>query len=119
MVALMVTAHKYANADSAMKIHVALDEAGKVKPVPPPKPAGEGSRQQHNQQNDKRKADQRAQCYDNQIVAAAEQAPAADPVAKRRNTGKMTWQPAMSFEEMLDAPCKHHSGARPSMHMLR
>ena len=25
----------------------------------------------------------------------------------------------MSFEQMLDAPCKHHSGARPSTHMLR
>ena len=25
----------------------------------------------------------------------------------------------MSFEEMLDAPCKHHNGARPSTHMLR
>ncbi|XP_073360291.1 uncharacterized protein [Aegilops tauschii subsp. strangulata] len=24
----------------------------------------------------------------------------------------------MSFEKMLDAPCKHHSGARPSTHML-
>ena len=43
MVARMVTADKYANADSAMKIQVALDEAGKAKPVPPQKPAGEGS----------------------------------------------------------------------------
>ena len=34
MAALMVTADKYANADSAMKIQVALDEAGKAKPVP-------------------------------------------------------------------------------------
>ena len=47
MAALMVTAEKYANADSAMKIQVALDEAGKAKPVPPPKPAVESSRQQH------------------------------------------------------------------------
>ena len=46
MAALMVTADKYANADSAMKIQVALDEAGKAKPVPPPKPAGESSQQQ-------------------------------------------------------------------------
>ena len=30
MAALMVTADKYANADSAMKIQVALDEAGKI-----------------------------------------------------------------------------------------
>ena len=46
MAALMVTADKYANADSAMKIQVDLDEAGKTKPVPPPKLAGESSRQQ-------------------------------------------------------------------------
>ena len=45
MAAPMVTADKYANADSAVKIQVALDEAGKAKPVPPPKPAGEGNRQ--------------------------------------------------------------------------
>ena len=44
MAALMVTADKYANADFAMKIQVALDKAGKAKPVPPPKPAGESSR---------------------------------------------------------------------------
>ena len=47
MAALMVTADKYANAGSAMKIQVALDEAGKAKPVPLPKPTGESSRQQH------------------------------------------------------------------------
>ena len=35
MAALMMTADKYANAESAMKIQVALDEAGKAKPVPP------------------------------------------------------------------------------------
>ena len=69
MAALMVTMDKYANTDSAMKIQVALDEAGKAKPVPPPKPAGESSRQQHHQ-NNKRKADQPAQCYDNRLIAA-------------------------------------------------
>ena len=47
MATLMVTADKYANTDSAMKIQVALDEAGKAKPVPPQKPASESSRQQH------------------------------------------------------------------------
>ena len=101
MAALMMTADKYANADSAMKIQVALDEAGKAKPVPPPKPAGESSRQQHHQ-NNKRKADQPAPRHDNRLVAATE--PAADPAAKRRQTGKTAWQPAMSFEQMLDAP---------------
>ena len=47
MAALTVMADKYANADSTMKIQVALDEASKAKPVPSPKPAGESSRQQH------------------------------------------------------------------------
>ena len=76
MAALMVTADKYANTDSAMKIKVALDEAGKAKPSPPPKPAGESSRQQHHH-NNKRKADQPALRHDNRLVAAIE--PAADP----------------------------------------
>ena len=44
MAALMVMADKYANADSAINIQVALDEAGKAKSIPPTKPAGEGSR---------------------------------------------------------------------------
>ena len=81
MAALMVTADKYANADSAMKIQVALDEVSKAKPVPPQKPAGESSQQQHHQ-NNKRKAEQPAQRHDNRLVAAAE--PAVVPVANRR-----------------------------------
>ena len=80
MAALMVIVDKYTNADSAMKIQVALDEAGKAKPVPPQKLAGEGSRQQHHQ-NNKRKAEQPVQRHDNRLVVAAE--PAADPTAKR------------------------------------
>ena len=71
-----------------MKIQVALDEAGKAKPVPPPKLAGESSRQQHHQ-NNKRKADQPAQHHDNPLVAVTE--PATDPAAKRRQTGKTAW----------------------------
>ena len=43
MAALIVTADKYANADSAMKIQVALDETGKSMSIPPSKPAGKGS----------------------------------------------------------------------------
>ena len=101
MATLIVTADNYANADSIMKIQVALDEAGKAKPVPPPKPAGKSSRQQHHQ-NNKCKADQPAQRHDNRLVVATE--PMADPAAKHRQTSKTAWQPAMSFEEMLDAP---------------
>jgi hypothetical protein len=55
------------------------DEAGKAMPVPPPKPAGEGSRQQNNQQNNKRRANQQAPRYDGRLIATAEQAPAAEP----------------------------------------
>ena len=68
---------------------MALDEAGKAKPVPPPKSADEGGWQQHNQQNNKRKADQPAQHYDNRLVVSPEQAPATDSAAKHRQTGKM------------------------------
>ena len=86
MAVLMVTADKYANTDSAMKIQVALDEAGKAKPVPLTKPADESSRQQHHQ-NNKRKADRPAPRHDNRLVAATE--PAADPAAKHRQTGNL------------------------------
>ncbi|KAE8766946.1 hypothetical protein D1007_61775 [Hordeum vulgare] len=32
---------------------------------------------------------------------------------------KGAWQPKRTCEQMLDAPCKMHTGAKPAMHTLR
>ena len=37
----------------------------------------------------------------------------------RRKGGRPAWQPAFSYEQTLDAPCKFHSGAKPSNHTTR
>ena len=41
------------------------------------------------------------------------------PPPKRQKGGKPNWLPAFSYEQTLDAPCKFHSGAKPSNHPTR
>ena len=36
--------------------------------------------------------------------------------APKKKCGRTAWQPAFSYEQTLDAPCKFHSGAKPSKH---
>ncbi|KAE8812594.1 hypothetical protein D1007_10290 [Hordeum vulgare] len=115
---LMAKADKYATADSAMRIKVtALD---KVVPAPAtPKPAGDN---RDGQNNYKRKADQMDPRSNNKLVANVEgdaSASQAGPPRKRRNQGNPNWLPRQSLEQLLDAPCKIHSGATPSTHTLR
>jgi hypothetical protein len=123
---LMAVADKYATTDSAMRLKIMVDADGKPVPVQPatPKPAGEANQRRqdnnNNNNNNKRKAEQPAPRYNNQQVAVvAEEQPAEQGSIKRQRTGKMAWQPKFSFEQMLDAPCKHHSSAKPSTHTLR
>ncbi|KAE8781749.1 hypothetical protein D1007_44949 [Hordeum vulgare] len=118
LVVLMAKADKYATADSAMRIKVtALD---KVVPTPAiPKPAGDN---RGGENNYKRKADQMDPCSNNKLVANVEgeaSASQAGPPRKRPNRGNPNWLPRQSLEQLLDAPCKIHSGATPSTHNLR
>ena len=41
------------------------------------------------------------------------------PAPKKPKGGRPAWQPAFSYEQTLDAPCKFHSGAKPSNHTTR
>ncbi|KAE8805507.1 hypothetical protein D1007_18432 [Hordeum vulgare] len=112
---LMGKADKYATADSTM--HIKVTASDKVVPAPAtPKPAGDN---RGGQNNYKRKADQMA---NNKLVANVEgEAPAsqASPPRKRCNQGNPNWLPKQTLEQLLDAPCKIHSGAAPSTHILR
>ncbi|KAE8787501.1 hypothetical protein D1007_38560 [Hordeum vulgare] len=58
----------------------------------------------------------------NKLVARVEDeasASQAAPPQKRRNQGNPNWLPKQSLEQLLDVPCKIHSGAAPSTHTLR
>ncbi|KAE8797879.1 hypothetical protein D1007_26889 [Hordeum vulgare] len=114
----MAKANKYATADSAMRVKVTASD--KAVPMPAtPKPAGDG---RGGQKNNKRKADQMDSRSNNKLAANVEgetSAPQAGPQRKRPNRGNANWLPKQTFEQVLDAPCKIHSGAQPSTHTLR
>ncbi|KAE8775302.1 hypothetical protein D1007_52244 [Hordeum vulgare] len=114
----MAKADKYATADSVMRIKVTASD--KAVPTPAtPKPAGDN---RGGQNNYKRKAQQMDSRSNSKFVASMEgetSAPQAGPLQKRSNRKNANWLPKQYFEELLDAPCKIHSGARPSKHTLR
>ncbi|KAE8788031.1 hypothetical protein D1007_37974 [Hordeum vulgare] len=112
----MAKADKYATADSAMRVKVTASE--KVVPTPTtPKPAGDN---RGSQNNNKRKTYQLDSRSNNKLVANMEgEAPATQAGSQRRRIDNNDRQPKLSFEKMLDAPCKMHSGAKPSTHTLR
>ncbi|KAI5021701.1 hypothetical protein ZWY2020_058431 [Hordeum vulgare] len=115
---LMAKAYKYATADSAMRVKVTA--SNKVVPTSDtPKPAGDN---RGGQNNNKRKAYQLDSRSNNKLVANMEgeaSAPQAGSHRKRSNRGNTNWLPKQTFEHLLDAPCKIHSGAHPSTHTLR
>ncbi|KAE8813886.1 Endoglucanase 3 [Hordeum vulgare] len=112
---LMAKADKYATADSTMRIKIgAMD-----KPVQSPsttKPVGDN----RGRQNNELKADQLdPRPGSKQVPSLEEEQPAAQAGAQRQRAGKNAWQPKLTLEQMLDAPCKMHSGAKPTTHTLR
>ncbi|KAE8809510.1 hypothetical protein D1007_13932 [Hordeum vulgare] len=115
---LMAKADKYATTDSAMRVKVTASD--KAVPMPPtPKLAGDN---RGGQNNNKRKADHMDSRSNSKLVASMEgetSAPQAGPPRKRSNGNNTNWPPRQSFEQLLDAPWKIHSGAQPSTHTLR
>ncbi|KAE8803736.1 hypothetical protein D1007_20427 [Hordeum vulgare] len=114
----MAKADKYATADSAM--HIKVTASDKTIPMPStPKPAGDN---RGGQKNNKRKADQMDSRSNSKLVPSMEgetSAPHVGPPRKHSNRNNANWLPRQSFEQLLDAPCKIHSGAQPSNHTLR
>ncbi|KAE8785585.1 hypothetical protein D1007_40651 [Hordeum vulgare] len=112
----MAKADKCATADSTMLVKVTTSD--KVVPTPTtPKPASDN---RGGQNNHKRKADHLDSRSNNKLVANVEgEAPTTQAGSQWRRTGKNDWKPKLSFEQMLDAPCKMHSGVKPSTHTLR
>ncbi|KAE8817514.1 hypothetical protein D1007_04947 [Hordeum vulgare] len=114
----MAKADKYATADSVM--HVKVTASDKAVPTPAtPKLVGDN---RGGQNNNKRKVDQMDSRSNSKLVASVEgetSAPQAAPPQKHPNRNNTNWLPKQSFEQLLDAPCKIHSGAQPSTHTLR
>ncbi|KAE8821753.1 hypothetical protein D1007_00161 [Hordeum vulgare] len=115
---LMAKADKYATADSAMRIKVTASDKV-VLTLSTPKPDGDN---RGGQNNYKRKADQMDPRSNSKLVANVEgeaSAPQAGPPRKRPKRSNTNWLPKQSFEQLLDSPCKIHSGANSSTHTLR
>ncbi|KAE8811952.1 hypothetical protein D1007_11178 [Hordeum vulgare] len=111
----MDKADKYATAHSAMRVKVTASDKA-VPTSATPKPVGDN---RGGQNNNKRKADQLDSCSNNKLVASMEgEASASQAVSQRKRPNKSNWLPRQTFENMLDAPCKIHSGAQPSTHTL-
>ena len=114
---LLIIADKYATADCSMKTEIQVSATGKVAPQAPRTPAGEASRQQQPSDN-KCKAMQPAPTS-RQVATVEDQQPEGQLPPKRQKGGKPNWPPAFSYEQTLNAPCKFHSGAKPSNHTTR
>ena len=54
-----------------------------------------------------------------QVATVEDERPEGRPAPKKPKGGRPAWQPAFSYEQTLDAPCKFHSGAKPSNHTTR
>ncbi|KAK1666788.1 hypothetical protein QYE76_054947 [Lolium multiflorum] len=115
MAALMAIADKYALAEEAGKA------PADVSPAPtrrdnnkPAEGASHGSRRDN--YRGKRHSDQPDRRYGSAHVAAV-----ADNAAggSRRQKQDRQWKPKYTFEQMLDSPCKYHSGKNPSNHTTR
>ncbi|KAK1642871.1 hypothetical protein QYE76_060676 [Lolium multiflorum] len=118
MAALMVIADKYALAEEAGKA------PAEISPAPARrdnnnKPAEGGS---HGSRRDnyrgKRHSDQPDRRYGSAHVAAVSDHAAAGGSRRQKQTDR-PWKPKYTFEQMLDSPCKYHSGKNPSNHTTR
>ena len=54
-----------------------------------------------------------------QVATVKDEQPEERPAPKKQKGGRPAWQPAFSYEQTLDAPCKFHNGAKPSNHTTR
>jgi hypothetical protein len=125
MIAVLEIAEKYATADAGMQRALRVDAAGQLVTEQAPRrpaaqePAVGGSRRDNRDNRSKRKDDQRDGRYGSRQVAAVEEGrPAAEGSRRQKGTDR-PWKARLTYEQMLDAPCSHHSGAKPSNHTNR
>ena len=123
MVELMTVADQYTTADATMKKPLRVNADGRPTPSEPARdrpsnPAGEaGSSRCHGNDNrfhEDRQARQQKPRYHARQVNAVEGAPDAPANEARRQ------KPWLTFDQMIDGPCKWHSGPfKPATHTTR
>ncbi|KAK1666546.1 hypothetical protein QYE76_054705 [Lolium multiflorum] len=121
MAALMAIADKYALAEEASSTPAEISPAPSRRDNNKPaehKPAEGGH---HGSRRDnyrgKRHSDQPDRRYGSAHVAAVSDHAAAG--GRRQKQTDRPWKPKYTFEQMLDSPCKYHSGKNPSNHTTR
>ncbi|KAK1677037.1 hypothetical protein QYE76_037885 [Lolium multiflorum] len=123
MAALMAIADKYALAEEAGQGIVnnspAAPRRDQAKPAEhkPAEGATQGSRRDN--YRGKRHSDQPDRRYGSAHVAAVADNASAGGSRRQRQDRDRPWRPKFTFEQMLDTPCKYHSGKNPSNHTTR
>ncbi|KAK1608405.1 hypothetical protein QYE76_032078 [Lolium multiflorum] len=122
MAALMAIADKYALAEGASSTPAEISPAPSRRDNNKPaehKPAEGGH---HGSRRDnyrgKRHSDQPDRRYGSAHVAAVSDHAAAGGSRRQKQTDRPC-KPKYTFEQMLDSPCKYHSGKNPSNHTTR
>ncbi|KAK1680824.1 hypothetical protein QYE76_041672 [Lolium multiflorum] len=122
MAALMAIADKYALAEGTSSTPAEISPAPSRRDNNKPaehKPAEGGH---HGSRRDnyrgKRHSDQPDRRYGSAHVAAVSDHAAAGGSRRQKQTDR-PWKPKYTFEQMLDSPCKYHSGKNPSNHSTR
>ena len=93
-----------------------MDASGKVVAPAPKTPAGDPNRRPY--QNDHKRKGPMPTSSSRQVATIEDEQPEERPAPKKKG-GRPPWQPSFSYEQALDAPCKFHSGAKPSNHTTR
>ena len=114
---LLDIADKYATADSSVKTELWVDASGKVLSPAPKTPAGDSGRRPHS--NDHKRKGPAPPPASRQVATVEDVPPEGRPAPKKPKGGRPAWQPAFSYEQTLDTPCKFHNGAKPSNHTTR
>src|SRR3954464_11428944 len=100
-----------------MKTELRVDASGKVLNPMPKTPAGDSGRCPY--QNDHKRKRPMPPSISRQVATIEGEEPEGRPAPKKQKGGRPAWHPAFSYEQTLDAPCKFHSGAKPSNHTTR
>ena len=92
---LLVTADKYATADSSMKTELRVDASEKVIAPAPKTPAGDPNRRPY--QNDHKRKGPMPTSSSRQVAIVLDEQPEERPAPKKK-AGRPAWQPTFSYE---------------------
>jgi hypothetical protein len=122
MAGLLATAEKYAIANDGMLKPIRVDAAGLLITESSKRQPGAALAPADNPLHDnrgKKKDEQPDGRYGSRHVAAVEEAQSAAEGSRCQKGNERPWKPKLTYEQMLDAPCSHHSGVKLVNHTNR